>query len=158
FSSSPNGTNNACYVVWDGTRGQLSLRWDSASLGATIVTPGVNGLASNSQCTLSGLASTVTNTATSVTVTVDLTFRSSWSGPKNVYMFAAEPATNSGWVQVGTWTVSAGTPVVNSMSPNSGAGHFPSFSFTASDASNQANITSGAMLFTSGTVSSTANA
>jgi hypothetical protein len=44
------------------------------------------------------------------------------------------------------------------MSPNAGAGHFPFFTFTASDSSNQANITNGLMLFTTGTSSSTANA
>ncbi len=158
FSSSPSAFDNACYLVWDSSRGTIALRWDVSSLGATPITPGVSGTASNNQCTISGLASTVTSSGTSVTVTVDLTFKSSWNGTKNMYVLAAEPSTTSGWVQVGTWTVTSGTPVANSMSPNAGAGHFPFFTFTATDSSNQANITNGLMLFNTGTSSSTANA
>jgi hypothetical protein len=158
FSSSPSAFDNSCYLVWDSSRGTIALRWDVSSLGATPVTPGTNASASNNQCTINAFSSTITYGATSVTVTVDLTFKAAWAGPKNIYMLAAEPVTNSGWTQVGSWTVTSGTPVANSMSPNGSSGHFPFFTFTATDSSNQANITSGAMLFTTGTAASTANA
>ena len=157
FSTSLN-LNNACSLVWDSLRGTISLAWDTQTLGATPVVPGTNTTASNAQCTLNAANSTISIGTTSVTVTVDLTFNADWSGAKNIYLYAAEPYTNSGWVTVGSWTVTSGTPAAISVSPASGAGHFPEFIFTTSDSSNEANITSAAMLFTTGSPANTANA
>jgi Beta-propeller repeat len=157
FNSSLN-LNNACSLVWDGSRGTISLAWDVQSLGATPVVPGTNQTASNAQCTINAANSTVAYSATTVTVTVDISFNASFNGTKNIYLFAAEVNSNSGWANVGTWTVTSGSPVANSVSPSSGAGHFPTFTFNASDSANQANITSGAMLFTTGSPSNIANA
>ncbi len=157
FNSSLN-LNNACSLVWDGARGTISLAWDVQTLGATPVVPGTNQTASNAQCTLNAANSTIAYSATTVTVTVDVAFNGSFNGPKNIYLFAAEVNSNSGWANVGTWTVTSGSPVANSVSPSSGAGHFPTFTFNASDSANQSNITSAAMLFTTGAPSNTANA
>lgn len=157
FSSSLN-FNNACSLVWDSTRGTISLAYDNQANGATPVVPGTNMTASNAQCILNASDTTVTVGPTSIVVTVDLTFESSWSGAKNIYLYAAELQSNSGWVEAGTWTVTSGTPGAGSVSPASGAGHFPEFEFTTSDSASQANIVSAAMLFTVGSPANTASA
>jgi hypothetical protein len=150
--------NNSCYLVWDSTRGTISLVYDIAANGATPVVPGTNMTAANAQCILNASDTTVTVGPTSVVITVDLTFESSWAGPKNVYLYAAELQANSGWVAVGTWTVTSGVPEAGSVAPASGAGHFPTFVFTTSDSVSSANIDSAAMLFTVGSPANTANA
>jgi hypothetical protein len=157
FNNSIN-LNNACSLVWDSLKGTISLAWDNQTLGATPVTPGTTQTASNAQCTLNAIDSTITYTPTTVTVTVDIAFKANFNGAKNIYLYAAEAYTNSGYVTVGTWTVTSGSPVATSVSPSSGAGHFLTFDFNASDSANQANITSATMLFTTGSPANTVNA
>jgi hypothetical protein len=157
FNSSVN-LNNACSMVWDSVKGTISLEYNIQANGATPVVPGTNETASNAQCTLFAANSTVAIGPTSVVVTVDLQFDAAFAGAKNIYLYAAEATTNSGWVQVGTWTVTSGSPIANSVAPSSGAGHFPEFVFTATDSADEANIGNAGMLFTVGSPANIANA
>jgi hypothetical protein len=93
-----------------------------------------------------------------VIITLDLTFNSTFFGPKTIFLYASELATNSGWNSVGTWTVTGGASTANSVSPNSGAGTSPTFLFTVSDSSSQTNVTGMSMLLTSGAPANIANA
>lgn len=151
-------TNNACYLQWDGNRNTISLTYDNPANGQTPFAPGANGIATNSQCTMNAANSTVIFGSTQVIITLDLTFNSTFFGPKNVYLFAAEGPLNSGWTTVGTWTVTGGAPTANSVTPNSGPGILQTFLFTISDSSSQTNISGLSMLFTTGAPSNIANA
>jgi hypothetical protein len=151
-------TANACYLVWDSTTGTVSLAYDTPANGSASVVPGSSAVVSNSQCTLRAANSTVVVGTTSVVVTLDLVFAATWYGPKNIYLYASEVGANSGWVTVGGWTVTGGAPTADSVTPSSGAGNFPTFAFTVSDSSSQANITGIGALFTTGPPTSTANA
>jgi hypothetical protein len=120
---------------------------------------GSTGIASNSQCRMNAANSTVVYGTTAVALTLDLTFTSAFSGAKNVYVYGAEASTNTGWVPLGTWTVTGGVPAAISVSPGSGAGSsLTNFVFSASDSSSGSNLSSAAMLFTSGAPSNIANA
>ena len=133
-------TTSACYIVYDRTANTISLAYDNPANGASPVTPGGTQVVSNSQCTLKAADSTVTIGTTTVVVTVDLTFNANYFGAKNVYLDAIEPGFTSGWTTVGTWTVTGGAPVANSVSPASGSGSSPSFTFTVSDSTSSSNI------------------
>ena len=91
-------------------------------------------------------------------VTVDLTFNANFFGAKNIYLDAAEIGVSTGYVNVGSWTVVGGAAEANSVSPASGTGLSPSFTFTVSDSNSAANISGLWMLITSGAPSNTANA
>jgi hypothetical protein len=58
----------------------------------------------NSQCAIG--ATSVTATARSTNITLDVTFTSPFMGPMNIYMYGADGdgKINTGWVQMGTWT------------------------------------------------------
>lgn len=157
FASTFN-TSNACYLQWDGNRNTISLAYDNPAIGQTPFAPGANGIAINSQCTMNAANSTVTVSATQVMITLDLTFNSTFFGPKNIYMIAAEGAVNSGWSTVGTWNVTGGSPEAVSLAPNAGAGTLQTFVFTVADSSSQVNITGLSMLFTTGAPTNIANA
>jgi hypothetical protein len=157
FASSFN-LNNACYLVWDGTQNTISLFYDNPANGQTPFTPGAQGIATNEQCTMNAANSTVIMDATQIIITVDLTFNSTFFGAKNIYLYAAEIAANSGWTVVGTWTVTGGAATANSVSANSGSGASPTFLFTVSDSSSQTNLNGMTMLITSGAPIDTANA
>ncbi len=151
-------TTQACYIVYDRTAGTISLAYDNPANGASPVTPGGTQIVSNSQCTLKASDSTVTIGTTTVVVTVDLTFNANYFGAKNIYLDAIEPGFTSGWTTVGSWTVTGGAPEANSVSPASGSGSAPSFTFTVSDSASSANISGMSMLITSGAPTNLANA
>ena len=115
-------------------------------------------MVSNHQCTLRGANSTVVAGTTSLVITVDLFFNANFFGAKNAYLYAAESATNSGWVTVGGWTVTGGAPTADSVIPDSGSDLSPNFTFTVSDSSSQENIAGMTMLITNGAPTNLANA
>ncbi|MEQ1947581.1 MAG: SBBP repeat-containing protein [Bryobacteraceae bacterium] len=156
--SSTFNTNNACSLVYDRATNVVSLSYDNAANGSSPVAPGSNTAVANSQCTLRGANTTVTYTATQMIVTMDLSFNATFFGTKNIYLYAAESTANSGWSTVGSWAVTGGAPTADSVTPASGAGSSPSFTFSVSDSVSQANISGLSMLFTSGSPGNLANA
>jgi hypothetical protein len=91
-------------------------------------------------------------------ITVDLFFNANFFGAKNAYLYAGESLTNSGWVTVGSWTVTGGAPTADFVIPASGSGSSPNFTFAVSDSSAQENISGMTMLITAGAPTNLANA
>jgi len=151
-------TNNACSLVYDRTFNTISLAFDNPANGAATLVPGSSTVISNHQCSVRGVNSTVVAGTTSLVVTVDIFFNANFFGAKNVYLYGAESLANSGWVTVGGWTVTGGSPTADSVSPASGSGSSPNFTFTVSDSSSQQNISGMTMLITAGAPTNLANA
>ena len=151
-------TTNACSLVYDRTRNTIALSYDNPSNGSAPLTPGSSTVVSNHQCTLRGANTTVAAGTTSLVITLDLAFNATFFGAKNAYLYAAESASNSGWVTVGGWTVTGGSPTADSVLPDSGSGLSPNFTFTASDSATQSNIIGMNMLLTTGSPANLANA
>jgi hypothetical protein len=150
---------NACYVIWDGTHNTISVTFDNPANGQTPVTPGLPGIATNDECTLNGANSTILVSFNQVIITVEMTFNSTFAGPKTIFLLGAEGTSiNSGWTAVGSWTVTGGASTANSVSPNSGAGSTQTFLLTVSDSSSQTNISGMQLLLTTGAPSAIANA
>jgi len=93
---------NSCYVVYDRSVGSLQLEWDSAT-GADLKPAGSSAPVQNSQCAIG--STSVTTTALSTVISLDITFKGVSTGPKNIYMYGADAdgSTNTGWVEKGTW-------------------------------------------------------
>jgi hypothetical protein len=157
FASSLNMTN-ACYLIWDGTANTVSLTFNNPANGQTPFAPGATGVATNQQCTMNAANSTIVKGVTQVVITLDLTFNSTFFGPKNIYLLANEAFATSGWTTVGTWTVTGGAPTANSLSPSSGSGSLQTFTFTVSDSSSETNLTGMSILITPGSPAEIANA
>jgi hypothetical protein len=104
-SASNGGATGTCQVRYDRVTGLLALR-DDAGNWMTGSAPGSAGTQSNTQCTLNPASSSVTAGGTSLTVRVALSFRPAYAGTKLVSLYAASVGgTNTGWQQLGTWTV-----------------------------------------------------
>ncbi|MFL6436211.1 MAG: PKD domain-containing protein [Terriglobales bacterium] len=99
--------SNACTTIYVVASNALYLINDATHwLGP--ITPGGSASLQNAQCTLSGPGSSVTSSGNSLTVSVALTFSSSFTGSKNIYSWAKDNAgANSGIQTVGTWTPNA---------------------------------------------------
>lgn len=143
--------NNTCYIVYDRATNLIRLVHDNIATGSDSMTPGTANTLQNSQCIVSGIGSSVSISGDSMILTVAITFQAAFAGQKTIYMCAAEPNLNTGWVVRGGWTAVAPLlpppkPSVVSVSPSSGSGSNPTFTFTFSDAANAANLADVAVL------------
>jgi hypothetical protein len=145
-------------LVFDRVRNTISLAYDIPANGAAPLVPGSPTVVSNHQCSLLGANTTVVAGATTLVITVDLAFNATFFGAKNAYLYASEGTANSGWVNVGSWTVTGGAPTADSVNPSSGSDLSPNFLFTVSDSATQTNIVGMSMLFTTGSPANVANA
>jgi hypothetical protein len=99
-------SGGACYLEYDGVHNQLFLLNDAAGGWLGPLSPGVARTVENSQCRLDGGASSVTAAGTVLTVSAALTFKSAFTGTRNVYLLAIDRAGQSGgFAQLGTWRI-----------------------------------------------------
>lgn len=133
FSSSPTTFTNACYLLYDGTKGVLGLYWDNMQ-GQTDRSISSQTVLQNSQCSIG--QSTFTIAGLTLTITLNITFSSAFDGPTNIYMYASDYnyGVNTGWVQRGTFTVAApADPTVSGVVPTGGSGPAERFTITANN-------------------------
>jgi serine protease AprX len=139
----------ACYLAYTPASGTLYLVDDAGNAGGpyqAMSLPG-SGLVSNSQCIVHGNNSSVTASGTTLTLTLNIEFRSSFAGTRIVYLAARDTAGgNSNWQRVGVWTVpglALTSPAVVSMSPQRGSGAGPvafTFQFYDGDGAQDLNV------------------
>jgi hypothetical protein len=150
FSRSSNfDLNNGCYVVWDKTTAKLSLFKDLYTNGSNSFSLGSGAIVGNSQCILRDSGSSVTFGATTVNITIHLTFSSSFAGAKSSFLFASEPGYNSGWKLVGSWAAPGVPPTVGTLAPSSGSGLNQTFVAPVTTAVAPTDITGMSVLVTS---------
>ncbi len=148
FSSS-GAYPNSCFIIYDRTQGTIQLEWDNVA-GDNALPVGSPLTLENSQCVVSGTS--VTTSALTTTITLTVTFQEAFSGLKNIYLYGADGngTINTGWVQMGTYTVttvSAPVPSADLVSPSGSGGSAQDFTFVFSDSQNAANLSTAAMLF-----------
>jgi len=122
--------HNACYVAFvpsGASAGSLFLVDNAGDAGGPyqgLALPG-SGTISNGQCTISGAGSSAAGSGNNLTLTLAITFSSSFTGNKVFYLSAGDTSSNnSGWQALGTWGVPAtpsGTISVVSLTPARGA-------------------------------------
>jgi len=88
-----------------------------------------------------------------------LTFTSAFSGAKNIYMYAAGSATNTGWQTMGTWTVPGAVSEVTvvSVSPSSGSGSQQTFTLQFADSAGATDLSTVWLWINASFASSSAN-
>lgn len=99
--------NNACYLGYVRSSNLLYLVNDGNSGLLGPVTPNSGtGSAQNGQCVVNGAGTTVSTSGTDLILTISLTFKSGFNGPKIVYAAAQNSAgVNTDWQARGFWTV-----------------------------------------------------
>jgi len=104
FNSTLSATH-ACWLYLERGGGRLWLASDDAS-GWNFIYPGSTSTIQNSQCSISGSSYKATGSGNTVTVTVGITFTSSFAGAKTIFMEAISMENaDSGYEKKGTWTV-----------------------------------------------------
>ncbi len=96
---------HGCYFLLTRSSGMLSLADDSGAAW-TQVRLGAGETAQNSQCVLYGATSAASVSGNSLTVSVDLGFKSAFAGAKSIWMNATDQAgLTSGSPQMGSFNV-----------------------------------------------------
>jgi hypothetical protein len=107
-STLANPASNACLLYYSATTNQINLLGDNGTAWQT-ATPGAATTLQNSQCSLNVAATTVVLSGNTLTLNLAMTFEPAYAGAKNIYMYASDASgANSGWQQLGAWTVSSG--------------------------------------------------
>jgi len=150
-NSAING-QNSCFISYNHSANAFYLFKDAGSVWQ-LVYPGSSVTVSNPNCSLAGAGLTRTVSGNSVTITLPLSFGSSYTGPKNFYAYVTDSGSlSSGWVTAGTWsTAQPAAPAVTSVSPSSGAGPSQLFTITLTDTNGNSDIAS-ALLLLNGTL------
>ncbi len=140
----------ACYLYYARSANAIYLATDAGAWPAPL-TIGVPGTTQNSQCSLDAGASSVTMSGNFLTLSLALSFKAGFVGAKNIYMEVQNGTQDSGWVQRGSWTTTAGgtgtpsPPSAVSVTPSSGSGMSRAFTFAYSDLNGAADIVSAQM-------------
>jgi hypothetical protein len=104
---------------------------------------------SNNQCSMNAGTMSVTASGPNLLMSLPAMFTAAYTGAKSVYMYAAGSSGNSGWQQMGTWTVPASTPEPASVTPSSGSGLQQTFALQYSDPLGATDLVSAWVWFTS---------
>jgi hypothetical protein len=127
----------SCAIMFDAPSNGIFLVKDDASGWLGPIKLGSASTLQNSQCSISGSASSVTGLGNNLTLNVAYTFAPTYIGTKNIFARAINlVGIDSGWILKGTWTTAspqAVPPTVNSVTPNAGSGLSQTFALSVSD-------------------------
>jgi uncharacterized membrane protein len=140
---------NSCIAYYASATNQILLINDAGTAYSSAM-PGSAVTLSNSNCSINAAAASVTLSGVDMTVNLPMTFAAGFAGAKSVFMFALGSSANSGWQNMGTWTVplsSAPAPV--SVTPVSGAGLSQTFALLYADPLGSTDLTNLWVWFTS---------
>src|SRR5262249_39793691 len=90
----------------------------------------------NSQCSVSGVGSSAQISGSVLTLTLNISFGSTYAGNKVIYAASRSATQNTGWQAMGTWTAPgapATSPSVGGVTPARGTGLTQVFTFTFTD-------------------------
>jgi hypothetical protein len=97
----------SCYLAYSRPAGVLFVVNDAGTGLSAPLTLGASGSAGNSQCAVNAAGSSVSSSGTTLTLTLNMSFSSTYGGNRVIYAAARDStdANNSGWQPIGSWTV-----------------------------------------------------
>ena len=143
------GSANSCMAYYDRAANQLKLLNDAGATWMSAIIGTAGTTLQNSQCSLDVANSTAVGAGNTLTLTLPVTFKPPFAGSRGVWMYAAGDGGNSGWQQLGSWTVpTPPAPSAVSASPNAGTGSSQTFALTYSSPAGYADLTTVWVWFT----------
>jgi hypothetical protein len=140
---------NSC-IAYYARATNLILLINDAGTAYSSAAPGAAVTLSNSNCSINASAASVTLSGVDLTLNLPVTFAAGYAGAKSIWMFAAGPNANSGWQNMGSWTVPLGSaPVPVSVTPGSGSGLSQTFALQYADSLGSADLSTVWVWFTS---------
>ena len=145
--NSPLTAGNGCYVYFGPSNNILYLTNNAGTAWQGPITIGSSATLSNSQCTVNAAGSSSSGSGNSLTLNLSLSFFAAFAGSKGVYAEVHDSTIDTGWVQVGTFNVTAPPIATLSVTPSSGSGMSQTFSITYEDTKGYSAISSSMIIF-----------
>ncbi|HYW41636.1 MAG TPA: SBBP repeat-containing protein [Bryobacteraceae bacterium] len=138
----------ACYLAYVPAANTLYLVDDGGHAGGPFAGQiTLNGSATamqNSQCQVNGTGSSAVGSGNTLTLTLNITFKSPFGGNQIFYLGVVTAAGNSsGWCPLGVWQVPGAAPgqiTVSSASPGRGSGRSAAYTLTFTDTKGAADM------------------
>jgi hypothetical protein len=112
INTSVNGANSF-YGYYNQNTNKLYLRNDGSTAWLGGYTPGSSNIIENSYVKLNCASTSVSGSSATLTVAWSITFKFSFTGTKNTYLYVKDDANiYSGWFKKGAWTINA-APIDN---------------------------------------------
>ena len=146
---------DSCYTLYYPSSNQLYLAKDDVSGWLGPLSPGASATLQNSQCSINGGQSSVSNSGTTLILNLAITFQPSFANLKTIYGWTIDKAGSSSgaWAPLGTWVPSSAElppPAVVSVTPNqSSSGPHQILSFKYSDTAGYTHIQVADMIINS---------
>jgi Beta-propeller repeat len=147
--NSPLAAANACYVYFIPPSNNLYLTNNAGTSWQGPITFGQNATLTNSQCTVSAAGSSWSGSGNNLTLNLSLDFQSAFAGAKGFYAEVTDGTVDTGWVQLGTFTVTAPAIATLSVTPGTGSGISQTFAIAYTDSKGYAAIKSSLIIFNS---------
>jgi len=131
----PQTESNSCLIHYDVAQNVFYLRNDDATDWWGIY-PGTNTRTGNSQCELYAATTRAIKSGTDLNVTLDISFRGTFTGNRDVFILAADLGSNiTDWYQAGSFAVTSDPTLLElvSVSPVAGAASSQLFTMTLRD-------------------------
>jgi uncharacterized protein (TIGR03437 family) len=154
-----SSASNSCFLYYNVAANQINLLNDAGAAWMAAI-PGSATTLQNSQCSLNVATTSVALNGNTLTLNLAITFKPAYAGAKNIYIYAADVSgPNSGWQQLGTWTVPSGgtTVTANSVTPSSGSLASQTFALQYSDTAGASSLQLAYAYFNATLASSASN-
>ena len=148
FNTPLSGTNS-CYLYFSPSANTLYLMNNANTTWQGPVTMGTSNTLSNTQCIVNASGSSWTGNGNTLTLNVSVTFLSAFAGSRGIWAEVHDSSNDSGWIQLGTFTVNAAALAILSVTPASGSGMSQTFSFLLSDSKGYTTISSSMIIVNS---------
>jgi len=125
--------SNGCFIFFIPASNSLYLSNNAGTAWQGPITMGQSTTLTNSQCTLNASSSSFSGSGNNLTLNLALSFQSAFAGAKGVYAEVYDGVLDSGWSQLGTYTVASVPLAALSVAPSSGSGASQTFTFTYTD-------------------------
>ena len=135
FTKSGLSALNACYISYDPVANVFFLLSDDMTQWYGLLAGSANTIG-NAQCEIHGATSGSSKSGDRLTVAADISFRTGFAGPKNVYQFSGDVlGGTTGWLSMASWVDGGDANVVSidSLTPMPTAGLNQTLTATISD-------------------------
>ena len=118
----------SCFIEYNAGTRQFRLMANNGANWSAAATAGSAASLANSQCSLavqsSGGQTTAAGMESRLEVRLAVSFAAAFRGDRKIHLLAANESLslNSGWMEAGTWKVTAGAPSVASLTPDMSTG------------------------------------
>ncbi len=140
FSVGNPGVTPTCITQWGGGQANSIGLWNNNTTTITWGTIGTSAVIENDQCILTLQNSNTSTSGNSRMWNIDLTFKATYGGTKDLYAVTGGSQGHDGWHLLGNWTTGSAVYPTTTMSGSGGSGNPQLFITTVTDSNGPADI------------------